>query len=158
MIAPLYTQKHGFIGMAEFSCNEEGEPEMTGFKPFKDNPKRLNKCIPILEKAKEKYPFLKFKINDDVVAIEVWHQDYPELRFAICTMMVEDNSKADIFDEVIPKVKGFALEFWDETDLDNDKILGRMINPYDAATWAIWEIITVDFENTDFRCSSKIID
>ena len=154
MFAPMYTKKNGkdeFVGMAHFCHNENGEPEMIGFQPSRDIPQRLKECVPILENAMRKYPFLRFKINDDVEAIEVWHKKYPELLYAIGTMMVEDDSNLTILDEKIPKVKGFALQYWDQVDSDRDKILGRMIQPYDAATGAVWEVLAVDFKNADFK-------
>ena len=154
MFAPMYTKKDGkdvFAGMARFGHNENGEPEMIGFQSSRDIPQRLKKCVPILENAMRKYPFLRFKVNVDVEAIEVWHKSYPEVLYAIGTMMVEDDSNLTILDETIPKVKGFALQYWDQVDSDRDKILGRMTRPYDAATGAVWEVIAVDFQNTDFR-------
>lgn len=124
--------------------------EMTGFTPLKRSelPEQLHKALEHLTKAKEKYPFLEFKEDDDFIAVVVSHKDHPEIKYAIFEKQIEKEPQT-IFDEEGEKVMGYVVEYWDQ-DSNNDKILHKTESLPKAVRAAVYEVIMVDFKTTKF--------
>jgi len=106
-----------------------------------------------LKNAGVKYSFLCFERDPDLEAIRVYHIRNPEMIFAISFWSGEmvDDENLTTFDEEIPRIPCHCVEYWDQTNPDNDKVLHKCKTTYEAVQGAVYEVLMQDFNTTDFR-------
>jgi hypothetical protein len=143
----LYAGKK-LIGFTIYTTNEDGKPEMTGFIPSK-MPEQLQKAFEHLTKAKEKYPFLEFKEDDEFLAIRIFHKDYPDIIYALFEKLIKKEPET-ILDDDNEKIMGYVVEYWDKQDSNNDKILHKTESLLQAVRSAVLEVVMIDFEMARF--------
>jgi len=126
----------------------QGNP---GAKPTESD--QLNKCFEMLSNCKAKFPFLCYRADEEFIAIRCWHEKHPEVVFALTwgLIIIEKQNPTILDEETTESIEAFKVEYWDCEDADNDKVILKTRNRYDAVYTAVKEVILVDLENFDLN-------